>query len=89
MDFQGACLPHCYAASPLTVNLARIAFVYIVASVGYLLMTRTLGTPFYDSLSEEQRLIKAASATARKLAFCKSIIVGLVILLVWKPFVKF
>jgi hypothetical protein len=83
---QGACLPHCYTAAPGTVLLARFAFVYIVASIGYLLMTRNLGTPFKDSLTEEQLRIKATAVNIRKKAFTTSALMGLVIVVLWKPF---
>ena len=84
--FQGPCLPHCYMTAPLTVNIARLAFVYIVACLGYLLATRNIGTPFSDSLTKEQKQIKQASAEVRKNAFFKSAIVGVVLVIMWRPF---
>ena len=85
---EGACLPHCYMVSPLTVLLARFAFIYIIACAGYYVLTRNIGTPFGDSLTAEQKSLKATSVKLRRKAFCTSALVGLSMIIVWKPFVR-
>ena len=39
----------------MSVTLAYGMLIYILASIFYLLRTRTIGTPFYDSLTDEQK----------------------------------
>lgn len=85
---QGPCLEHCYSASFVTIAFARAAFVYVIACVGYLLMTRQIGTPFNDSLTEEQKKIKREAASIRRSAFIKSLLIGCVIVAALKPFTK-
>ena len=80
-------LPHCYKSAPATVFFARAAFVYVVACVGYLILTRKMATPFYDSLTEKQLKIKEDSAKKRQQIFNVSALVGLGIIVMWKPFV--
>ena len=68
-------LPRC-ACDLATEWLARMAKIYMLASMGYLMLTRTYGTPFFDSLSDEQRIIHASSAKQRKEAFVQAILVS-------------
>ena len=62
---------------PLTRTLARAAIVYAVACVVYMILTRSYGTPFSDSLTPTQRSLKAVSAKARGRAFAIGLAVGL------------
>jgi len=57
-------MPHC-SCTKATRLLANIALVYLAASVLYLLRTRSLGTPFADSLTAEQVALKRAAARTR------------------------
>jgi len=66
--------------------LAYAMAVYTVASVYYMIRSRSVGTPFKDSLTEEQLQIKEESKTVRKQIFCEGITVGLVGLYIMKPF---
>ena len=83
---SGPCLPHCYRCSPLVMMLAYVAIAYAMTCVGYLLLSRTVGTPFFDSLTEEQRAIKRLSAAVRYRAFRDAGIASVVLLTLWKPF---
>uniref|UniRef100_A0A6C0C3U7 Uncharacterized protein n=1 Tax=viral metagenome TaxID=1070528 RepID=A0A6C0C3U7_9ZZZZ len=49
-------------------------------------MTRNIGTPFRDSLNENQLKIKKESASIRRNAFYQGMAVGFVLLLVFRPF---
>ena len=73
---SGSCLPHCYQCSLVTVVLSKLSFVYLVASAVYIVQTRKLGTPFNDSLTEEQRSIKREAVEHRKRAFHVGLAVG-------------
>lgn len=84
MECQGPCLPHC--CPPHVVILGYAAFAYALACIGYLALTRNIGTPFLDSLTDEQRAIKRASATVRGRAFVTAGLVSVVILSVCRPF---
>ena len=81
---QGPCLAHCYC-SPRTLLFARVAIGYTVACLLYLLFTRNIGTPFADSLTDEQRAIKRSSSMTRANVFLTSVIMSTVLVLVWKP----
>ena len=81
---QGPCLAHCYC-SPRTLLFARVAIGYTVACLLYLLLTRNIGTPFADSLTEEQQAIKRSSSMSRANVFLTSVIMSTVLVLVWKP----
>ena len=83
---QGPCLPHCYRCSPSAVFLAYLSLVYLGACVGYLATTRSLGTPFRDSLTDEQLEIKRASARTRKQVFVRSAAATAALVAVWSPF---
>ena len=75
---------HCYC-SPRTFVLANICLGYAIACVLYLVLTRSIGTPFADSLSEKQRLIKRLSIRERRNAFVVSSVLSAIILIVWRP----
>lgn len=64
---------------------ARVAIGYTVACLLYLLFTRNIGTPFADSLTDEQQAIKRSSSTTRANVFLKSVIMSMILVLVWKP----
>tara|TARA_X000000368_G_scaffold354479_1_gene295991 strand:- start:883 stop:1287 length:405 start_codon:yes stop_codon:yes gene_type:complete len=81
---QGPCLAHCYC-SPRTLLFARIAIGYTVACLLYLLFTRNIGTPFADSLTEEQQAIKQSSSMARATVFLTSVITSMILVHVWRP----
>lgn len=71
---------------PLTGGLAYFALAYLLASVLYLIITRAcVGTPFNDSLSAEQREIKASSARDRKRIFFVSILLAILMLALTRP----
>jgi len=64
---------------------ARVAIGYTVACLLYLLFTRNIGTPFADSLTDEQQAIKRSSSMTRANVFLTSVIMSTVLVLVWKP----
>ena len=72
--------------APATKTFAYIAAGYLIASVVYLITTACVGTPFSDSLTEEQRAIQKDSAGLRKRCFCAGAAVATLILLAWRPF---
>ena len=64
--------------------LAGVMVAYIAASLVYVLATRRLGTPFNDSLTNEQRRIKSESSMKRGTMFGISFAVALaLVLLCW------
>jgi hypothetical protein len=71
----------------ITRLLAAIAFLYIFASVWYMINTKNIGTPFRDSLTPEQLKIKKQSADIRSKIFYQGItwgaIVGVIILIAY------
>ena len=72
--------------SPATTIFAYIAAGYLTASIVYLIATRCVGTPFSDSLTEQQRAIKAESACVRRKCFYGGVGVAALALALWRPF---
>ena len=76
-------MPTC---SKATVFCACIAFVYAIASLFYYCATRHIGTPFADSLTTEQRKLKAKSTAQRGRIFLIGIILGTLWVVMASPF---
>ena len=70
----------------MSITLAHGMLIYILASVFYLLRTRTIGTPFNDSLTEEQKKIKRESANVRRTIFYSGVAIGVVSMFIFRPF---
>jgi hypothetical protein len=68
--------------------LAYGMLTYILASVYYLLKTLNIGTPFNDSLTIEQIKIKKESASTRRIIFVEGIVLSLVFIIIYRPFLK-
>ena len=68
--------------------LAYAMLVYTIASFYYMIMTRNIGTPFKDSLTEKQRKIKRESAKQRKTIFYQGIGASIVLMVLTQPFNK-
>lgn len=66
--------------------LAYAMAVYCLACVYYMVRSRSAGTPFNDSLTPEQQLIKEHSAGVRKFIFMEGVFLAGVYLLLMKPF---
>ena len=62
--------------------------IYTLSSLFYLVSTRTIGTPFNDSLSEEQRKIKKESAEVRKNIYVQGILLSTLLVFISQPFQK-
>ena len=72
----------------ISVFLGYGMAIYVFASLYYLLFTRNIGTPFNNSLTQKQILIKKKSAKKRKNIFIQGCIVGLILSIIFKPFKK-
>ena len=70
----------------ISTYLAYAMLIYCISSIYYLLRTRQIGTPFHDSLSLEQLQIKAKSANTRRNIFLQGLAVGLLVIVVLRPF---
>ncbi len=66
--------------------LAYAMATYCIASIFYILRTRSVGTPFKDSLTPKQLAIKAESAKVRKNIFYQGIALGVVSCFLFRPF---
>ena len=53
----------------MSIYLAYGMLVYVFASIFYLILTFNLGTPFKDSLTPQQIIIKQKSANQRRNIF--------------------
>ena len=70
----------------ISVYLAYGMAVYCLACIYYVIMTRNVGTPFRDSLNENQLKIKMESASIRRSIFYQGVAIGLVYMVVLRPF---
>lgn len=76
-------MPEC---SHATRVVATLAMIYVAACVVYVALTRHVGTPFKDSLTEEQRALKRESAAVRKTCFLLGVAIGSMVVLCARPF---
>ena len=72
----------------MSIWLAYAMLAYVGACVYYIVMTRNIGTPFKDSLTEAQIQIKNASTLVRKSIFMQGIGVTIIALFLLRPFKK-
>ena len=72
----------------MPIVLAYLMLIYIIASIFYLLATRSVGTPFTDSLTAEQIEIKSKSSRTRSVIFTSGILGAILLLLFIQPFKK-
>ena len=63
----------------ISIYLAYAMAIYTIASIYYMIRTRSVGTPFKDSLSEKQLEIKKESAKVRRSIFTKELVVHLLL----------
>jgi hypothetical protein len=66
--------------------LAYAMSTYCIASVYYLIRSRSVGTPFNDSLTQKQIQIKKQSAKVRKNLFFQGVALGILSLFLFRPF---
>jgi hypothetical protein len=72
----------------VSVFLAYGMAIYCLSSMYYVFQTRNVGTPFKDSLTKKQKIIKKESAEVRKNIFCQGIFASIILLALTKPFHK-
>ena len=70
----------------ISVYLAYAMAIYCIASIFYLIATRSVGTPFKDSLSEKQLKIKHESANVRRTIFYSGIAIGAISMVIFRHF---
>lgn len=72
----------------VSVILAYLACIYIISTIYYLIVTRSYGTPFKDALEKypELKKIKMKSAHERGNAFYVGLAIGVVSMVILKPF---
>ena len=72
----------------VSVLLANIATVYILASLYYLIVTNDFGTPFKDAVKKHPELlkIKINSVSKRKKAFVFGVLFSIIGVCVFRPF---
>ena len=72
----------------ISVVLAYTMSIYTIASIYYFIRTRSVGTPFKDSLTEEQKKIKKESAKIRSNIFYQGVGLAFLSLIIFRPFSK-
>jgi len=72
----------------ISVVLAYAMSIYTIASIYYFIRTRSVGTPFKDSLTEEQKKIKKESAKIRSNIFYQGVGLAFLSLIIFRPFSK-
>lgn len=74
----------------LSTILSYIAFIYIVASIYYIIITRPYGTPFKDEVNKIPRLkrLRELSSNKRKKTFYTGLLFSSIIIISLHPFIK-
>ena len=70
----------------ISVYLAYTMAAYFFSSIYYLIVSRFVGTPFYDSLTKKQQEIKSKSVKTRRNIFYQGMVISLLGLIFFKPF---
>lgn len=75
------------SCSPVVAAFAYISIAYLGASILYLIIVWAMGfgTPFRDSLSEEQKCIMKKSKRNRSASFAVGIVITAALLAVFRP----
>ncbi len=72
----------------ISIVLAYAMAIYTLASIYYMVRTRSVGTPFKDSLTEKQLQIKKESAKVRSNIFYQGVGLSFLVLVIFRPFAK-
>ena len=70
----------------MPVILAYIMLAYVSGSIYYVCKTKNIGTPFNDSLTTIQKVIKEKSSKIRRNIFKEGLIISIIVILILKPF---
>ena len=66
--------------------LAYLMLAYLISSLYYYVRTRSIGTPFNDSLTAAQLALKNKSSNSRWGIFAQGLLVGVVVIYFFRPF---
>ena len=74
----------------VSIILAYVACIYIMASIIYLIITRSYGTPFNDAIKKYPELvkIKKKSSIERRDVFFKGLAISIIVMCIIKPFTE-
>jgi len=72
----------------IPIIFSYITISYFLTSIVYLILTKNIGTPFKNSLTKEQIIIKKASSQKRFNIFFYTFISILILLFIIQPFRK-
>ena len=70
----------------ISIYLAYFMLIYCISCLIYLLLTRGIRTPFHNSLTMSQLLIKKESTKKRKNLYILSTVISSFIILYFRPF---
>ncbi len=70
----------------VSIYLAYMMCIYCTTSLYYIVRSKSVGTPFNDSLTPEQQIIKKESTKVRKAIFVEGIFLSIFVMLFAKPF---
>ncbi len=80
------CATDSYSCPNYVMGCAYVSMIYVISCVFYFIVTRCIGTPFLDSLTEEQKRLKKQSSQKRHNIFLIGIVVGIILLHIANPF---
>ena len=72
----------------ISIILAYAMSIYALSSIYYFIRTRSIGTPFKNSLTKAQLIIKNKSSKVRSNIFYQGIGISFIALLIFRPFSK-
>ena len=74
----------------ISIYLSYIMLIYTISSIYYMIITKyfNIGTPFKNTLTKAQIIIKKKSASKRFYIFYQGLVIGLIISILFEPFRK-
>ena len=70
----------------IPIPISYIFLIYVGACIFYMLFTRNIGTPFANTLTQEQRKIKKRSSNKRRNIFILGLVIATVVVFFYKTF---
>lgn len=84
---QSTCMLNSFRCSMKIMILSHMSIVFLIACFVYLFLTRNIGTPLQNSLSEKQKNLQRYSSHVRAQMFILGVIIGFVVVFIIEPFI--
>lgn len=71
----------------ITNILANCALIYILTCIFYFVLTRNIGTPFYDAVNKDAELMKIKKESSRQRGniFYTGLLISILLIIIFRP----